>query len=172
MIFMLNQKKFFKGNFAYINDLLNAELDFDMLQALFFGNSTEFYDDDEKLKAAKEKSTCQYFLSTVRKNKLKKIQEGGKIPNESVQAMWINPHTFKIEKLEFNEAETKRKFTADYKNFKRVDRFLVPFQLFYNIQAEKNISADIRYQNITINEEQNFPFTIPSNYEPIEIKKK
>lgn len=172
MVLMLNQKKYFKGNFAYINELLNAELDFDMLQALFFGNSTEFYDEDEKLKAGKEKSTCQYFLSTVRKRKMKKIQEGETIVREPVQAMWINPNTFKIERLEFDDAETHRKFTADYSDFRKLDGFWVPFKLIYNITAEKNIHADIKYQSINRNEPQTFPFTIPSNYEPIEIKKK
>src|ERR1700751_2902708 len=39
----LTEKKYFIGDFSYINDLLNADLDFNMLQALLFGNSAEFY---------------------------------------------------------------------------------------------------------------------------------
>ncbi len=32
-------KTYFRGDFAYINDLLNADLDFDLVQAVLFGNS-------------------------------------------------------------------------------------------------------------------------------------
>ena len=56
----LTEKKFFTGDFSYINQMLHADLDYDMLQALLFGNSSAFYDDDSKLKHARDKNTCLY----------------------------------------------------------------------------------------------------------------
>lgn len=167
----LTEKKYFVGDFSYINEMLKADLDFEMLQALLFGNSAEFYDEDEKLKPARDKSNCQYFLSTIRKKRIKRIIGGVAQPRESFQAIWLDPATFKIVMMEFDDVETKRKFNACYDDFQPVDQHLAPFKLLYTITAEKNIRADIKYARISINEPQRFPFNIPSNYERIEFKK-
>jgi hypothetical protein len=167
----LTEKKYFIGDFSYINNLLNADLDFDMLQALLFGNSAEFYDEDEKLNASRDKKNCQYMLSTVRKSRAKKILNGDQQPKDAFQALWLDPQTFKIVMIEFNDVDAKRKFNACYDDFKPVDKYLAPYKLLYTIAAEKNIRADIRYSRVGINEPQKFPFNIPSNYERIEFRK-
>ena len=167
----LTEKKYFIGDFSYINQMLHTDLDYDMLQALLFGNSAAFHDDDDKLKPGRDRSTCQYFLSTVRKRHLKRISQGTEIPAESYQTIWLDPNTFKISTLDFTDIQTKRKFSAAYSDFKKVDKYLAPFKLLYTISAEKNIKADISYSRISINEPQNFPFKIPPSYERIEFKK-
>jgi hypothetical protein len=166
----LTEKKYFVGDFSYINQMLHADLDYDMLQALLFGNSAAFNDDDDKLKPGRDKNTCQYFLSTVRKRHLKKINNGTETPSESYQTMWLDPTTFKIVNLEFDDVKAKRKFTSTYTDFKPVDKYLAPFKLLYTITAEKNIKADIEYSRISINEQQSFPFKIPPSYERIQFK--
>jgi len=171
MILTLNEKKYFKGDYAYVNQLLNADLDFDMVQALLFGNSTAFYDEDEKLKPGKDKKNCQYFLSTVRKRHVKRIVNGQEQPKDAYQTIWLDPVNFKITTLEFEDVETKRMFNACYDDFKQVDKYLSPFHLLYTVTAQKIIKADIRYSKINMNEPQKFPFNIPANYEPIQIKK-
>ena len=166
----LTEKKYFVGDFSYINQMLHADLDYDMLQALLFGNSAAFHDDDDKLKPGRDKITCQYFLSTVRKKHLKRINNGTEIPSESYQTMWLDPATFKIVNLEFDDVKIKRKFTSSYSDFKPVANYLAPFKLLYSITAEKNIKADINYSRININEQQSFPFKIPPSYERIQFK--
>lgn len=168
----LTEKKYFIGDFSYINELLQANLDYDMIQALLFGNSANFYDEDEKLKPGKDKVNCNYFLSTVKKRNLKKINNGEKQPEENYQTIWLHPNTFKIVMLEFDDVKTKRKFNACYDEFTVVDRFLAPYKLVYSITAEKNIKADIQYSKISLNELLTFPFRIPSSYEPIQVNRK
>ncbi|HKC69172.1 MAG TPA: DUF4292 domain-containing protein [Bacteroidia bacterium] len=166
----LTEKKYFVGDFSYINQMLHADLDYDMLQALLFGNSAAFYNDDDKLKSGRDKNTCQYFLSTERKKHAKRIANGTETPSDSYQTMWLDPTTFKILTLEFDDVKTKRKFNASYNNFKPVDKYMAPFKLVYTITAEKNIKADIDYSRISINEQQSFPFKIPASYERIQFK--
>lgn len=164
--------KYFIGDFTYINELLQTDLDYDMIQALLFGNSAAFYDEDERLKPGKDKVNCNYFLSTVKKRTAKKINNGMIQPDENYQTMWLNPNTWKIVMLEFEDVKTKRKFNACYDEFKPVDNYLAPYKLVYSITSEKIIKAEVRYAKITLNEVQAFPFKIPSSYEPIQINKK
>jgi hypothetical protein len=166
----LTREEYFKGDYSYINELLQSDLDYDMIQALLFGNSAEFLSDSVHLKPGKDKVNCNYFLSTVKKRKAKKINSGQIQPEDSYQTIWLSPSTFKIVMLEYEDVKTKRKFNACYEDFKPVDRFLAPFKLTYSITAEKIIKADIRYSKINLNEEQTFPFKIPASYKPIQIQ--
>ena len=69
-------KQYFKGDFNFINNLLNADLDFNVIQSVIIGNSAEFSEDDEKLKPVTDRANCHYILSTERKRRLHRIEKG------------------------------------------------------------------------------------------------
>jgi hypothetical protein len=165
------EKGFFRGDFTFINTSLNADLDYDVIQALLFGNSADFLNDSVKMKGGKDRSNCQYILSTIRKKRLQRVIEGG-IPKESLQAIWLNPQTWKISMLEYDDPETKRKFTACFDDFQPVDNYTMPLHLLYTITAEKLIKAEIKWAKIKRDEEVSFPYKVPSSYPEIQLKKK
>ena len=163
------EKGFFRGDFSYINESLNTDLDYDVVQALLFGNSADFLNDSIKMKGGKDKNNCLYFLSTIRKRKLNKMLEGS-IPAESAQTIWISPVNWKITMLEFTDTETRRKFNACFEDFQVVANQLMPFHFLYNISAEKTIKADIKWSKVSINEPILFPYKVNSSYPEIKMK--
>ena len=165
------KKQFFLGDFKYINQILNADLDYELLQAALFGNSAEFDDDDTKLKPIIDREKCHYLLSTERKRKLKRITSGQDSLKRSLQTMTLNPETFKILINEFEEASTNRSFRAVYENFSPIDSVFAPHHVNIDIRAEKKVSAKINYVRIEINHPQKIVLNIPKSYEPIPIKK-
>ncbi|MGB3946772.1 MAG: DUF4292 domain-containing protein [Bacteroidia bacterium] len=157
---------YFKGDFTYISKLLNTPLDFEILQSLLVGNSVTFYNEDEKLKSGID--NCQYLLGTVRKNKLRKVMEKGKELKESAQSIYMTPETFKISRILFYEFNPERVFDARFSNYETIDSLqLFPLKMNYSVKTQKNINIDITYVKPRLNEEQNFPFKIPENYEQI-----
>lgn len=167
------RKQYFKGDYNYINGLLQADLDFDLLQAVLFGNSAEFYDDDDlKLKPVTDRQNCRYALSTERKFKLKKIEQGQREPKKSLQTMTLDPLTFKINKNEFVDVETNRIFTAFYEKYPAAtDSVYAPRHVNIDIVAEKKVNLKIEYVRIEKNEPQRLTLNIPAKYEPMPIKK-
>lgn len=166
------RKQYFKGDYNYINELLHADLDFDLLQAVLFGNSAEFDDDDLKLKPVTDRQNCRYALSTERKFKLKKIEQGQKEPKKSLQTMTLDPNTFKINKNEFVDVETNRIFTANYEKYPlATDSVYAPRHVNIEIVAEKKVNLKIDYVRIEKNEPQRLTLNIPAKYEPMPIKK-
>jgi hypothetical protein len=165
------KKQYFKGDFNYINQLLNADLDFDLIQAALFGNSADFDDDDKKLKPVIDRENCHYLLSTERKRKLRRIASGQDSLKRSLQTMTLNPETFKILKNEFEDAATNRSFHASYDDFVAKDSVFAPRSVNIEIKAEKKVSVKINYVRIDVNQPQKFTLNIPKNYEPIPIKK-
>jgi hypothetical protein len=165
------KKQYFKGDFNYINDLLHADLDFDMIQAVLFGNSAEFYDEDEtKLKPVTDRTNCRYLLSTERKKRLRRIIQGGEI-KKSFQTMRLNPDTWKILKNEFIDVATNRIFTANYDDFNAKDSVYAPHHVNIDIKAEKKINVKIDYVRIEKNQVQKLNLNIPSKYDPIPVNK-
>lgn len=165
------KKQYFKGDYNYINQLLHADLDFDMLQAALFGNSAEFYDDDDKLKPVTDRQECHYKLSTERKRKLKRLNNGQDSVKRSLQTMTLNPDNFKIIQNDFIDVATNRSFHATYDKFASSDSVYAPHTVNIDIKAEKKISLKINYVRMELNQPQKLPFNIPSKYEPIPIRK-
>lgn len=165
-------KTYFKGDFAYISELLNADVDFDLLQAVLFGNSAEFHDDDARLKPATDRENCFYLLSTERKRRLKKIQNGTADVKNDLQTLTLNPDNYKILKNEFVEAASPRKFIASYSNFTQKDSVYAPYHVDIDVVAQKNARLKIDYVRIEKNTPQKLTLNIPSKYDAIQIQKK
>jgi hypothetical protein len=166
------KKQYFRGDFNYINEILHADLDFDLLQAVLFGNSADFSDEDEKLKPVTDRQNCRYILSTERRRKFRKINQGQAEPKKSLQAMTLDPVTFKIVKNEFIDVETNRIFTANYEKYSApTDSVYAPRHVNIDILAEKKVSLKIDYVRMEKNTPQKLSINIPAKYEPIQVKK-
>ncbi|MBA3662849.1 MAG: DUF4292 domain-containing protein [Bacteroidetes bacterium] len=165
-------KNYFVGDFNYINDLLNADLDYDVLQAVLFGNSAEFHDEENKLKPVTDRQNCHYLLSTERKRRLRKIKQGDSDLKKALQTITLNPDNFKIIKNEFIDPSTNRSFTADYRNFTQKDSVYAPYLVDIDIQAEKKARVKIEYVRIEKNTPQKLDLNIPAKYDLMQIQKK
>lgn len=161
---------YFIGDYNYISKLLHTELDFYMLQSLLVGNSVEFYEEDEKLRSAIDDH--KYLLSTIRKRRLKKVIERNKELKDPVQSIWLEPGTYKIARILFNDFGANRTFDAKFEHFEKIDSLYFPHKISFDIKAEKKISMSLEYSKITINKPLTFPFSIPEKYDPIIYKER
>jgi hypothetical protein len=165
-------RNYFKGDFNNINSMLNADLDYDMLQAVLFGNSAEYSDDEAKLKPVADRQNCHYLLSTERKRKLRRIQAGAEELKSALQTLTLNPDNFKILKNEFIDPVTNRRFIANYSDFKLKDSVYAPYHVDIDIVAQKKASLKIEYVRMEKNVPQKLSINIPSKYDQIHIQQK
>lgn len=162
----LNNTYFLK-NFAYINQLLNKTLDYDMAQAFLIGNDFSLYESNT-FKASVENQ--QYKLNTVDRRKLRRYvrhsEDDISIP---IQSIWLDPDNFKISKVLLKEAERdNRKFVATYGEFEDVEGQLIPSDLDFKVETDnEKISIKIKYSKIQLDQEQTYPFRIPESYTEI-----
>jgi hypothetical protein len=165
----LPAKKYFKGDYAFLSKLLQTEVDFEILQALFSGNSARFYEEENRLKPGRDRDSCLYTLSTIKKRFIRKLVSGAENFNEPAQILWVKPIDFKIKQNSFIDARSLRKFTIKYDDFKLVNTKLYPYKT--NVMIEPNgyekIYVDINCKKIEIEKGLSFPFNIPAKYEPI-----
>ena len=158
---------YFTGNYSHVNKFLNTNIDFDILQAFLIGNDVSFYETG-KFRASIEK--MNYKLSTAERQKLKKyvrnIQENLRV---LIQNIFIDPESFKIVRADVKEiSDPNIKLEATYDDFVKTGGQLFPRNMIFNISADNAIHVDVTFSKIIINQEQQYPFRIPSSYRKVE----
>jgi len=172
-VFMVNyhDENFFRGDFSYINRMLQSDFDFDMVQSILIGNSVTFYEENEKLHSYSENGKC--VLSTIRKRKLKRVVNRNRelTKTDSAQTIWVDPLTQKIARILFNDFNTKRSFDASYSEYDKASNgMIVANKVKFLIKAQKNLMLQMIYKKINLNKQLEFPLTIPDGYVRIYIK--
>jgi hypothetical protein len=172
------EKTYFKGDFTYINELLNVDLDFDLIQAVLFGNSAEYHDEETRLKPVADRENCHYLLSTERKRRLRRIQAGQQELKDAVQILTLRPD-YKIIRNEFTDPATNRRFVASYSNFlqrspsdQAKDSAFAPYRVDIDISAQKKATVKIDYVRIEQNTPLKLTLNVPAKYDRIQIERR
>lgn len=146
--------------------MINAQVDFDIVQAVLTGNDFSWYDYQD-LKATV--NNHQYQLESAHRRKLKKHNKDHDPSLQVIyQSMWLNPNSFKIERIKIKEINKEnKKINAEYSQFKEVDGQVLPMQYDIIISAHNDIIIDATFLKVKLNEKLSFPFSIPSKYTEI-----
>ncbi len=159
-------EKYFKGDFNYVNQMINSNLDFEMLQAMLTGNNFTFYEID-KFQTVNDRD--RYVLSTIGRRKLKKELKGQDSLNVILQDIFLSSQNWKIEEMKLKDLNSNRKLDAVYSNFIPVGDQLFPSDVLFNFRAKDNIEAKLTYSKIEIDQPQTFPANIPSKYTEMKL---
>ncbi len=166
-VFFMNRinKTYLRGDYKFINEYLQTNIDFDILQAFIIGNDFTFY---EKTKFRASVDNHEYKLSTTERHKLKKFAKQDDTDAKAFfQNIWLNPETYKITKVTLKEITNDKKLDAFYSDFRNHEGQLFPFDIVFEITADEKIIVKVNYSRIRLNEALSFPFTIPQKYERI-----
>lgn len=188
--------QFYLGDFEYINNKFDTELNFNMVQDLFVGNPI-YYDNNEKFISAKDEN--HHILTSKNKKNLRKALGLDKLKKEDsptkvdsleydinqkrlrkaikkneeeeliVKRYWIDPEVYKIEKSLIHDLSYNRIFEVEYTDFEEVKAMLFPSKTKVLLkESEKYTNISIGNSRIRINKPLNFPFNIPDKFERIQ----
>lgn len=154
---------YFAGSTEYVNNFLQTNIDFDVIQSLLLGNDLTYY---ENGKFRTSYDSKEYHLVTAGRRKLKKYVKNKEDENRIyIQNIFLDPATFKITQLRIKELEKEnKKLEAVYSNFIAIEGQLFPHHILYDIVADVPILVNIDYSRINIGEKQKMPFKIPEKY--------
>jgi len=153
---------FFEGNYAYLNDLLQIEVNFDMIQSIFLGNAYLHYSVENYVSARDSEG---FILSTLKKRRIRRDNELD-VPQILTQEIWFSPVYQKVVRMELQDYRPSRKFSVNYLSFTQEENLLLPEKLSVQAQAEKQVKIDMEYSKLSVSKSLNLPFSIPKGYEP------
>lgn len=160
-------KTYFMGDENIVNDFLDTNVDFDVIQSILLGNDLTYYEDG-KFRASYDSK--EYHLVTAGRQKLKKyVKTQADEERIFIQNILLSPETFKITQMKIKELKKEnKKLDASYSDFNYIGDQLFPHKIFYDLVADKNIQVDLKYSKIVINKPQVFPFKVSSKYTRIQ----
>lgn len=154
---------YFKGGFGYLSELLQADLNFKMLQSILLGNAYLHYTVDKYIL---DRENGEFVLSTFKKRKMKRENEMI-IPEIVTQEIWYSPDRQRVSRMEMRDYRPMRNFSVRYLTYELIDSLQVPSSFQIDAQANKSLRVQMTYSRIVLNKEQNTAFSIPDDYEPM-----
>jgi len=159
--------KFFVGDFSYIQKAFAIDADFETIQALILGNSLEFEREEKELKSYP--SEGKYMISGVKRSKVKKaiVKDKELKKEDKIYSVWLNPITYKIEKQALLDFETDQELIISFSDFKNLGKHLFAEKVKINAIGKEEISVELGYYGLDVNEPKKISFKIPERYEPM-----
>jgi hypothetical protein len=158
--------KFEVTSFESINKLLQMKVNFEIVQALLYGNFFAYKKNENRFNSVYLEDKF-YILSSLNKKKLKRSLEEKDLNKPVIQDVYVNDSTYRISRVQVEDQRINKLLNTLYSDFRMTDGGLFPFKSTTKIVAEKNIEIRIDYGKVAKAESLDFPFNIPNNYERI-----
>ncbi len=146
---------YFEGNYTYLSNLLGTELDFKKVQNLLLGE-TIF-----NLKETDYKASVDSDLYVVKPKKQRQLFE---------IFFLLDPSYFKVKSQQITQPNKKRHLQIDYLTHQEVENQILPENIkVIAVEDNEELTLNLEFKNVSLNEDLNFPFKIPSGFKEIKL---
>ncbi|MDX9883365.1 MAG: DUF4292 domain-containing protein [Prolixibacteraceae bacterium] len=176
------EKTYLLDDYDYLSDLLNIDLDFETVNAIFSNNAFSFHDDKRNNDFREFTSAVDsgmYVLRSVKNRKFDKIIRKGKDKKADrlkkrsddglpvLQTMYIDSK-FKLRKIVLDDQLNKRTGIITFSEFMKISGQSYPGEINMQFTDPRNrLQIKIKIGKLTMEKDQNLNFKIPERYEPI-----
>jgi len=177
------EKNYFLDDYSYLSSMLDMDLDFETVHAIISNNIFALGDEKRDKEIRDYESRIDsgfYVLESVKKlkgrkenqriNERKLARKAHKIYlNAPVhQSIYVDPGTFKIRKINMEDAVNKRKLDINFSDFVDVEKQLYPGDIFLHFKSpESFMELRIKLNGFSMEEEKDIRFKVPDRYSRI-----
>jgi len=144
------QSTYIDKPFDYIYNFTSKELSFSELEDLFVGNSLNFY--ENPLNTIFSIGSDYKILGNL---------------EDLVYEMSMGID-YSLKETKLSEANKEQTLQFSYQNYGQVDDQTIPNEVNINLKAAKmNLAAEMKFEDISLNQDLSFPFAVPERYKKI-----
>lgn len=148
--------QYFDGDYRLLSDLLGIELDFKKVESLLLGEAI-FNLKEDKFKLSTQENS--YVLQ----------------PKEQQSALelffLLNPGHYKMDSQQLYQPFKRRILEIDYKSYQKINKQILPENLkIIAVEDTEEVTIEMEYRSVTLNEDLRFPFKIPTGFKEIRIE--
>lgn len=146
---------YFDGDYQYLSDLLGIQLDFEKVQNLLFGETIYNLNEGQYKSAVDNES---YVVQPKNQVALFEI------------FYLLSPKNFKVASQQISQPQNMRHLQIDYLLYQKVEEQIFPERIrVMAVESNEEITIDLEFKNVSMNEDLRFPFKIPSGFKAIEL---
>lgn len=172
------------GSIQKIADLIGYDIDFQTLQSIL-SNRMQAIRPDQKENQFKDYVLTieenMYKISSIRdrrfkrftnnEEKLERFKQRKDEPHLVKQDIYVDPDIFVVRKEVYFDFETERIVTIEFSEFKAIGEKWFPENIHVFVSGKENIDIHVELSKVSIDDEKDFTFTIPSKYKVEDFKK-
>lgn len=175
---------FILGTIQNINDLAGTDIDFQTIQAIL-SNHIQSIKQDQKDNPFRDYTIAieknMYKISSIRERKFRKYSnnenrfERFKQRNEEEHLVkhdiFIDPDIFVVRRIVFNDLNTGISVTIEFSDFKELGIKWFPGTIHVSVSGKKKLEVKVELSKVSIDDETDFSFNIPSTYKREDLPK-
>ncbi len=175
---------FILGTIQNINDLAGTDVDFQTIQAIL-SNHIQSIKQDQKDNPFRDYTIAieknMYKISSIRERKFRKYSnnenrfERFKQRNEEEHLVkhdiFIDPDIFVVRRIVFNDLNTGISVTIEFSDFKELGIKWFPGTIHVSVSGKKKLEVKVELSKVSIDDETDFSFNIPSTYKREDLPK-
>jgi len=145
--------QYFDGNYALLSDILGIELNFEQVQNLLIGQPMfNLKNRDYEI----SNNNTSYVLAPVPQDPLLEL------------FLLFNPTHLKMDSQQLSQTLKKRFLQIDYTEYQQIDKEILPQNIkIIAIEEYEQLTVELEYRSVNINQDVRFPFNIPSGFEEL-----
>lgn len=146
---------YFDGDYKYLSDLLGTQLDFEKVQNLLLGETIYNLNEGQYKSAVDNES---YVVQPKNQVTLFEI------------FFLLSPKNFKLTSQQISQPQEMRHLQIDYLSYQEVEKQILPERIkVMAVEANEEVTIDLEFKSVSLNEDLRFPFKIPSGFKAIEL---
>jgi len=167
-----------------IADMIGYDFDYQTLQSIL-SNQLQSLKQDQKENQFKEYVSeieeNMYKISSIRDRRFRKFAtnddrlERFKQRKDELhlvkQDIYVDPDIFVVRKEVFHDLDTDRVVTIVFSEFKAIGDKWFPGVIHVSLSGKEKIDIEVELSKVSVDDETDFSFTVPSKYKQEELKK-
>jgi len=172
------------GSFQRVDDIIGYDVDYQMIQSILSNHMQSVKQDQKEYQFKDYVSAIEenmYKISSIRERRFRKITanegryERFKQRNDEQhlvkQDIYVDPDIFVVRKEVFHDIDSERVVTIEYSEFKPLGDKWFPGNIHISISGRGKLDIQVELSKVSIDDEKDFGFSIPSKYKRQELKK-
>lgn len=177
-------KQVMLGSIQKIADLIGYDIDYQIIQSIL-SNRMQSIKQDQKENQFKDYVLTiednMYKISSIRdrrfrkfaanEDKLERFKQRKDEPNLVKQDIYVDPDIFVVRKEVYFDFDTNRVVTIEFSEFKNIGGKWFPEKIHVFVSGKEKIDIQVELSKVSINDENDFSFTVPSKYKVEDFKR-
>jgi hypothetical protein len=178
-------KQVMTGSIQKISDLIGTDIDYQIIQSILSNHI-------QSLKQAQNENSFKDYVLVIEENmykissikerrfnkfansdqKLERFKQRNEDQHMVKHDIFIDPDIYVVRKEIFNDLDSNRLVTIEYSDFQSLGEKWFPGKIHAWMSGQKKMDLEVELSRVTLDDETDFGFSIPSRYKREEILKK
>jgi len=178
-------KQVMKGTIQKIAEMIGYDIDFQTVQSILSNHmqslKQEFKENQfkdyvlvvennmYKISSIRERRFRKFAANEVKLERFKQRKDEQHLVKQDI---YVDPDIFVVRKEIYHDIDTARIITIEFSEFKAIGTKWFPGKIHLSVSGKEKLDIQVELSKVSIDDEKDFGFTIPSKYKLEELKMK